>query len=150
MKPIIQMMKSSTVTVTTTAETPIKSTSSTIESSEMKVLWSFPSNHLVEKKPPLPSLPHDFTDCCRSMNVSYKCMRYCSIHSLFSYSNYTNAADSCIQDFEHIVKCTAGGRNHVPCCKKKNIPDMCQVRIFLILLFVFFYSIYVLYCHNVA
>lgn len=73
-------------------------------------------------------LPHDFTDCCRSLNVSHKCMRYCSVHTIFNRStHYVHASDSCTQDFVHIVKCTAGGRNHVPCCQKKNIPDLCQV-----------------------
>lgn len=119
-----------TILVTEISETP-----------RLKVSWSFDSN---SSQPfgtgnmlPLPSLPHDFTDCCRSMNVSDKCIRYCSVHSLLNTSYNNVNVDSCIHDFPHIVKCTAGGRNHVPCCERRKIPDVCQVFIDLYILFSF-------------
>lgn len=34
--------------------------------------------------------------------------------------------EACEKDFPSIVKCMADGRNHVPCCKKKQVPDLCQ------------------------
>lgn len=132
---------SRTSVATTTMETTVALASATTptaiivtelsETPRLKVSWSFDSNSSqpfdASNELPLPSLPHDFTDCCRSMNVSDKCIRYCSVHSLLN-SSYNNVnVDSCIHDFPHIVKCTAGGRNHVPCCEKRNIPDVCQV-----------------------
>lgn len=114
-----------TVTTTTSA-TAATTTKPTVQSSPKR--FKDTSNDGIVSGWPSPSLPHDFSDCCRSMNVSHKCMRYCSVHTIFNRStHYVHASDSCIQDFVHIVKCTAGGRNHVPCCQKKNIPDLCQV-----------------------
>lgn len=76
----------------------------------------------------MPSFTHDFTDCCRSSNVSHKCMRYCTVYTLFNRSgNYPDASDLCVEDYASIVKCSAGGRNHVRCCQRENIPEMCQV-----------------------
>lgn len=34
--------------------------------------------------------------------------------------------DVCETDFPRIVKCMADGRNHLPCCERKKIPDVCQ------------------------
>lgn len=34
--------------------------------------------------------------------------------------------EQCEKDFPNIVRCMADGRNHVPCCLEKGIPDLCQ------------------------
>lgn len=84
----------------------------------------------------MPSFTHDFTDCCRSLNVSHKCMRYCTVYMVFNRSNnYPDANDLCVEDYVNIVKCSSGGRNHVQCCQKKNIPEMCQVNRIMLLIF---------------
>lgn len=69
---------------------------------------------------------HDFTDCCISMNVSSKCLGFCNIHSIIDGTAGVEP-DVCESDFPRIVKCMADGRNHLPCCERKNIPDVCQV-----------------------
>ena len=32
----------------------------------------------------------------------------------------------CDPHFKQIVKCMADGRNHVPCCERNQVPDICQ------------------------
>lgn len=69
---------------------------------------------------------HDFTDCCKSMNVSNKCLGFCTIHNIIDGTAGVEP-DVCESDFPRIVKCMADGRNHLPCCERKKIPDVCQV-----------------------
>lgn len=69
---------------------------------------------------------HDFTDCCVSLNVSSKCLGFCTIHNIIDGTAGVDP-DVCETDFPRIVKCMADGRNHLPCCERKKIPDVCQV-----------------------
>ena len=32
----------------------------------------------------------------------------------------------CDPFFSNIVSCMADGKNHVPCCERNNVPDVCQ------------------------
>ena len=32
----------------------------------------------------------------------------------------------CDPFFANIVSCMADGKNHVPCCERNNVPDVCQ------------------------
>lgn len=68
---------------------------------------------------------HDYTDCCKSLDVSTKCLGFCSIHNIIDGTTGVEP-DSCEEDFPRIVKCMADGRNHLPCCQDKKIPDLCQ------------------------
>lgn len=69
---------------------------------------------------------HDYTDCCQSMNVSSKCMGFCAVHNIMDGTTGIEP-DLCEADFPRIVQCMADGRNHLPCCERKKIPDLCQV-----------------------
>lgn len=69
---------------------------------------------------------HDFTDCCQSLNVSSKCLGFCAVHNIMDGTTGIEP-DLCETDFPSIVKCMADGRNHLPCCERKKIPDLCQV-----------------------
>lgn len=71
---------------------------------------------------------HDFTDCCKSLNVSSKCSGFCTIHNIIDGTAGVDP-DVCEADFPRIVKCMADGRNHLPCCEQKKIPDVCQVKL---------------------
>lgn len=73
---------------------------------------------------------HDFTDCCRSSNVSTKCLGFCTIHNILDGTAGVEP-DACEADFPRIVRCMADGRNHQPCCQMKNIPDVCQVNLLI-------------------
>ena len=61
----------------------------------------------------------------RSFQVSEKCLGFCSIRNILEATTGTNPAE-CEEDFGAIVRCMADGRNHVPCCQKANVPDLCQ------------------------
>jgi DB module len=72
-----------------------------------------------------PTITHDFTDCCESFNVSTKCLGFCTIHNILDGTTGVEP-EACENDFPSIIKCMADGRNHMPCCEKKMIPDLCQ------------------------
>lgn len=68
---------------------------------------------------------HDFTECCNSLNVSQACIGFCTVHNIMDGTTGIDA-EQCETDFPNIVKCMADGRNHMPCCEKAHIPDLCQ------------------------
>ena len=72
-----------------------------------------------------PSVTHDYTECCESFNVSTKCLGFCSIHNILDGTTGIEP-EACENDFANIIRCMADGRNHMPCCEKKKIPDLCQ------------------------
>lgn len=61
-----------------------------------------------------PTITHDFTDCCGSLNVSAKCMGFCTVHNILDGTTGIEP-ESCEMDFPNIIKCMADGRNHQPC-----------------------------------
>ncbi|XP_050094930.1 Ig-like and fibronectin type-III domain-containing protein 1 [Anopheles aquasalis] len=73
----------------------------------------------------VPLVTHDFTDCCVANNVSSGCMGFCVLHNILDGSAGVEP-EMCEKDFPGIVRCMADGRNHVPCCVEKGIPDLCQ------------------------
>ncbi|XP_052873386.1 Ig-like and fibronectin type-III domain-containing protein 1 [Anopheles cruzii] len=73
----------------------------------------------------VPLVTHDFTDCCHANNVSAACIGFCVLHNILDGSAGVEP-ELCEKDFPGIVRCMADGRNHVPCCVEKGIPDLCQ------------------------
>jgi DB module/Fibronectin type III domain/Immunoglobulin domain len=95
-----------------------------------------PSSDSIELSPPnidsesqyhnySPTITHDFVECCESFNVSAKCLGFCTIHNILDGTTGIEP-EACENDFPSIIKCMADGRNHMPCCEKKKIPDLCQ------------------------
>ncbi|GAB0093957.1 Fibronectin type-III domain-containing protein [Sergentomyia squamirostris] len=80
---------------------------------------------IAEQTTPITALVHDFTDCCNAQNVSSKCIGYCTVHNILDGTTGIDP-EACETDFPGIVKCMADGRNHMPCCEKKGVPDLCQ------------------------
>ncbi|EDW26268.1 GL24598 [Drosophila persimilis] len=72
-----------------------------------------------------PLVTHDFTECCERGNVSAQCMGFCNVHNILDGTTGIDP-EACEKDFPSIVRCMADGRNHVPCCVDKQIPDLCQ------------------------
>lgn len=72
-----------------------------------------------------PQITHDFTECCERNNVSQGCMGFCNVHNILDGTTGIEP-EACEKDFPQIVRCMADGRNHVPCCVEKQIPDLCQ------------------------
>lgn len=71
-------------------------------------------------------ITHNYTDCCVDAQVSDKCLGYCTVHNILDGTTGVEP-DACETDFPRIVKCMADGRNHLPCCEKAGVPDICQV-----------------------
>ncbi|XP_067642607.1 Ig-like and fibronectin type-III domain-containing protein 1 isoform X2 [Eurosta solidaginis] len=72
-----------------------------------------------------PQITHDFTECCERANISAECMGFCNVHNIIDGTTGIEP-EACEKDFPNIVRCMADGRNHVPCCVDKQIPDLCQ------------------------
>lgn len=70
-------------------------------------------------------MSHDFTDCCEAHNVTQECVGFCNVHNIIDGTTGIEP-EVCEKDFPNIVKCMADGRNHIPCCEQKAIPDLCQ------------------------
>lgn len=103
----------------------INATGKSITSKTGSTPISTPSSDIDDKLDP-EEYVHDFTDCCKSLNVSSKCLGFCTIHNIIDGTAGVEP-DVCEADFPRIVKCMADGRNHLPCCERKKIPDVCQV-----------------------
>ncbi|XP_065582217.1 Ig-like and fibronectin type-III domain-containing protein 1 [Artemia franciscana] len=71
------------------------------------------------------NLDHEFTECCRDLNVSDKCLGFCNLRKIID-GQTGEEPFNCESDFKQIVRCMADGRNHVPCCLSEGIPDICQ------------------------
>ncbi|XP_021960351.1 Ig-like and fibronectin type-III domain-containing protein 1 [Folsomia candida] len=67
---------------------------------------------------------HNYTSCCVSQNVSRSCLGFCTLQSILDGS--TGEPSQCENEFPRIVKCMADGRDHVPCCVREGVPDICQ------------------------
>ncbi|XP_055908191.1 Ig-like and fibronectin type-III domain-containing protein 2 [Eupeodes corollae] len=78
-----------------------------------------------EITPSAQQLSHDFTECCETQNVSKECTGFCNVHNIIDGTTGVEP-EVCEKDFPIIVKCMADGRNHVPCCEQRGIPDICQ------------------------
>ncbi|XP_018795157.1 PREDICTED: Ig-like and fibronectin type-III domain-containing protein 2 isoform X1 [Bactrocera latifrons] len=72
-----------------------------------------------------PQITHDFTECCERANVTAECMGFCNVHNIIDGTTGIEP-EACEKDFPNIVRCMADGRDHVPCCVDKQIPDLCQ------------------------
>ncbi|CAG7831790.1 unnamed protein product, partial [Allacma fusca] len=67
---------------------------------------------------------HNYTSCCMAQNVSKGCLGFCTLQSILDGS--TGEPTLCENEFPLIVKCMADGRDHVPCCIREGVPDICQ------------------------
>ncbi|XP_050727678.1 Ig-like and fibronectin type-III domain-containing protein 1 isoform X2 [Eriocheir sinensis] len=68
---------------------------------------------------------HNYTDCCMKNGVNQQCLGFCSIHNIVEGKTGIEP-EACETFFPHIVKCMADMRNHVPCCERQHVPDICQ------------------------
>lgn len=91
----------------------------------LTVTYPEAGNPLSHVKPLLSSSGHNFTKCCRDQRVADICVPFCNIDNLVTRTPSPGAAVTCINYMTPMVKCLADGRNHLPCCKKQNVPDVC-------------------------
>ena len=70
-------------------------------------------------------ISHNYTECCMEEGVPNTCLGFCSIKNILEGSTGIHPS-KCDPHFKKIVKCMADGRNHVPCCERNQVPDVCQ------------------------
>ncbi|XP_023234906.1 Ig-like and fibronectin type-III domain-containing protein 2 [Centruroides sculpturatus] len=70
---------------------------------------------------------HNYTDCCRKNNVPRQCLFFCSFDNTLAESEDTpDAPWQCSEHLSPITKCLTDGRDHMPCCVRQNIPEICR------------------------
>lgn len=91
------------------------------------------SHYVISVKPSNSSEPqeialrsnHNYTQCCQDNGVMSKCLGFCAIHNILEGTSGIEP-EACESYFPAIVRCMADMRNHVPCCEKERVPDLCQ------------------------
>lgn len=69
---------------------------------------------------------HNYTDCCVREAVPQQCHHFCHFRGLLTDNQPQGTVHSCINHLSSITKCLADGRDHMPCCRKQNIPETCR------------------------
>lgn len=70
------------------------------------------------------SSSYNVTACCRMVSISPKCMPLCDYSA--KLSELKPLTQSCSRDFPKLLRCSAGGRNHIGCCQRRGVPQQCQ------------------------
>lgn len=91
----------------------------------LTVAYPEAGNPLSHVKPLISSSGHNFTKCCREQRVADICVPFCNIENLVTRTPSPGAAVTCINYMVPMVRCLADGRNHLPCCRRQNVPDVC-------------------------
>ncbi|XP_064105777.1 Ig-like and fibronectin type-III domain-containing protein 1 isoform X2 [Macrobrachium nipponense] len=68
---------------------------------------------------------HNYTDCCQQNGVIPACWGFCAIHNILEGTTGIEP-EACEKHFPNIVQCMADFRNHIPCCERERVPDICQ------------------------
>lgn len=66
---------------------------------------------------------YNVTACCSTVGISSKCMPLCDYSA--KLSNLRDLTQTCSKEFPKLLRCGAGGRNHVQCCERRGIPQPC-------------------------
>lgn len=68
--------------------------------------------------------PYNQTACCLRSGIKPECMPLCTYDA--SLSQVQSLSSLCANDFSSLIRCAAGGRDHLPCCQKRGVPAQCQ------------------------
>ncbi|CAH1112848.1 unnamed protein product [Psylliodes chrysocephalus] len=66
---------------------------------------------------------YNVTACCEEAQINTVCYPLCSYDA--SMTDIKALASVCSADFQRILKCAAGGRNHATCCHRRGVPSGC-------------------------
>lgn len=66
---------------------------------------------------------YNMTECCLQSGVAKACLPLCNFHARLS--EVKGLVPTCIEDLHKMLRCGAGGRNHVPCCKERGVHTPC-------------------------
>ncbi|XP_050504317.1 Ig-like and fibronectin type-III domain-containing protein 2 isoform X1 [Diabrotica virgifera virgifera] len=69
------------------------------------------------------ALVYNVTGCCVEAQVNSVCLPLCSFNA--NMTDLKALASVCKGDYEKILKCAAGGRNHATCCHRRGVPSGC-------------------------
>ncbi|XP_064625324.1 Ig-like and fibronectin type-III domain-containing protein 2 isoform X2 [Lineus longissimus] len=74
--------------------------------------------------PPKPNVVQktNYTACCKKDKVMKTCLPMCSPHT---FDSETFHYELCHKNLSAILNCGSDGRNHVPCCRQRQVPDQC-------------------------
>ena len=66
-----------------------------------------------------------FFECCQTEGVPILCRQLCNLNAMINDQTkpYTLL---CYNYLPKIFSCISDGRNHLPCCKRQNVPQLCQ------------------------
>lgn len=67
---------------------------------------------------------YNVTACCTIVGVTNECMPLCDYSA--KLSTLRQLTQSCTKDFPKLLRCGAGGRNHIQCCERRGIPPSCH------------------------
>lgn len=66
---------------------------------------------------------YNVSSCCTTVGVSDACMPLCDYSA--KLSDLRLLTQTCTKEFPKLIRCGAGGRNHVSCCERRGIPQAC-------------------------
>merc|ERR1719410_885684 len=67
--------------------------------------------------------PYNQTECCLNSGISEDCLPLCDYD--VSISRVKSLSVLCSSEFSKVVRCSAGGRDHLPCCARRGVPAQC-------------------------
>lgn len=67
---------------------------------------------------------YNITQCCERVGLASVCMPLCSYDA--KMTDLKALAPFCALDFNKLLRCGAGGRNHESCCSRRGVPSSCQ------------------------
>ncbi|XP_034250543.1 Ig-like and fibronectin type-III domain-containing protein 1 [Thrips palmi] len=67
---------------------------------------------------------YNLTACCVSADLSQACLPLCSYDA--SMNDIQALGAVCGGEFNKLLRCGAGGRNHGPCCGRRGVPPECM------------------------
>ncbi|XP_045774641.1 Ig-like and fibronectin type-III domain-containing protein 2 isoform X1 [Maniola jurtina] len=67
---------------------------------------------------------YNITACCERVQLSSVCLPLCSYDA--KMTDLRKLAPLCEQEFNKLVRCGAGGRNHETCCARRGVPAACR------------------------
>lgn len=68
-------------------------------------------------------MAYNVSACCSTVGISSKCMPLCDYSA--KLSDLRQLTQTCSKEFPKLLRCGAGGRNHVKCCERRGIPQPC-------------------------
>ncbi|GAB6027715.1 hypothetical protein CHUAL_001951 [Chamberlinius hualienensis] len=66
---------------------------------------------------------YNMTECCAKSGVNEKCLPMCNLRA--KLSEVKELVPNCLDEMHKMLRCGAGGRNHVPCCQERQVRKPC-------------------------